>query len=103
VAEPDEELSELDSLYQASLLAPSMQRGSRGVSPQPTSNKPGSYCRKRRRYIYIIFYILWFKVSPVISMLLIDAELPSTKPHTDNSRGMISQDHCPLRHAAPEK
>ncbi|XP_056290839.1 inactive ubiquitin carboxyl-terminal hydrolase 54a isoform X3 [Pseudoliparis swirei] len=41
VAEPDEELSELDSLYQASLLAPSMQRGSRGVSPQPTSNKPG--------------------------------------------------------------
>ncbi|XP_034408750.1 inactive ubiquitin carboxyl-terminal hydrolase 54a [Cyclopterus lumpus] len=41
VAEPDEELSELDSLYQASLLAPSMPRGSRGVSPQPTNNKPG--------------------------------------------------------------
>ncbi|XP_034537917.1 inactive ubiquitin carboxyl-terminal hydrolase 54a isoform X2 [Notolabrus celidotus] len=40
-AMPDEELSELDSLYQASLLAPSMQRGSRGVSPQPTNNKPG--------------------------------------------------------------
>ncbi|CAB1460237.1 unnamed protein product [Pleuronectes platessa] len=38
---PCEELSELDSLYQASLLAPSMQRGSRGVSPQPTGNKPG--------------------------------------------------------------
>ncbi|XP_068423597.1 inactive ubiquitin carboxyl-terminal hydrolase 54a isoform X2 [Clinocottus analis] len=38
---PDEELSELDSLYQASLLAPSMHRGSRGVSPQPTNNKPG--------------------------------------------------------------
>ncbi|XP_047191019.1 inactive ubiquitin carboxyl-terminal hydrolase 54a isoform X2 [Scophthalmus maximus] len=36
-----EELSELDSLYQASLLAPSMHRGSRGVSPQPTGNKPG--------------------------------------------------------------
>ncbi|KAM7385161.1 hypothetical protein PAMP_001257 [Pampus punctatissimus] len=39
--EPGEELSELDSLYQASLLAPSMHRGSRGVSPQPTSNKAG--------------------------------------------------------------
>nr|XP_033468945.1 inactive ubiquitin carboxyl-terminal hydrolase 54a isoform X1 [Epinephelus lanceolatus]XP_033468946.1 inactive ubiquitin carboxyl-terminal hydrolase 54a isoform X1 [Epinephelus lanceolatus]XP_033468948.1 inactive ubiquitin carboxyl-terminal hydrolase 54a isoform X1 [Epinephelus lanceolatus] len=38
---PGEELSELDSLYQASLLAPSMHRGSRGVSPQPTNNKPG--------------------------------------------------------------
>ncbi|CAK6981115.1 inactive ubiquitin carboxyl-terminal hydrolase 54a isoform X5 [Scomber scombrus] len=38
-AELGEELSELDSLYQASLLAPSMHRGSRGVSPQPTSNK----------------------------------------------------------------
>ncbi|XP_041645679.1 inactive ubiquitin carboxyl-terminal hydrolase 54a isoform X2 [Cheilinus undulatus] len=39
---PDEELSELDSLYQASLLAPSMHRGSsRGVSPQPATNKPG--------------------------------------------------------------
>ena len=37
----DEELSELDSLYQASLLAPSMHRGSRGVSPQPTNNRPG--------------------------------------------------------------
>ncbi|XP_027131674.1 inactive ubiquitin carboxyl-terminal hydrolase 54a isoform X2 [Larimichthys crocea] len=40
-AVPDEELSELDSLYQASLLAPSMHWGSRGVSPQPTNNKPG--------------------------------------------------------------
>nr|XP_019966270.1 PREDICTED: pollen-specific leucine-rich repeat extensin-like protein 2 [Paralichthys olivaceus] len=40
-ASPCEELSELDSLYQASLLAPSMHRGSRGVSPQPTGNKPG--------------------------------------------------------------
>ncbi|XP_077960901.1 inactive ubiquitin carboxyl-terminal hydrolase 54a isoform X2 [Gasterosteus aculeatus] len=38
---PCEELSELDSLYQASLLAPSMHRGSRGVSPQPANNKPG--------------------------------------------------------------
>ncbi|KAK2824707.1 hypothetical protein Q5P01_021882 [Channa striata] len=38
---PGEELTELDSLYQASLLAPSMHRGSRGVSPQPPSNKPG--------------------------------------------------------------
>lgn len=43
---PDEELSELDSLYQASLLAPSMHRGSRGVSPQPTSNKPGRRNKK---------------------------------------------------------
>ncbi|GLD60871.1 inactive ubiquitin carboxyl-terminal hydrolase 54-like isoform X1 [Lates japonicus] len=42
-AVPSEELSELDSLYQASLLAPSMHRGSRGVSPQPTSNKP-AFC-----------------------------------------------------------
>uniref|UniRef100_A0A3P9B7X8 Ubiquitin specific peptidase 54a n=1 Tax=Maylandia zebra TaxID=106582 RepID=A0A3P9B7X8_9CICH len=33
---PGEELSELESLYQASLLAPSMHRGSRGVSPQPS-------------------------------------------------------------------
>ncbi|XP_023264340.1 inactive ubiquitin carboxyl-terminal hydrolase 54-like isoform X1 [Seriola lalandi dorsalis] len=40
-AVPSEELSELDSLYQASLLAPSMHRGSRGVSPQPTGNRPG--------------------------------------------------------------
>ncbi|CAJ1066872.1 inactive ubiquitin carboxyl-terminal hydrolase 54a isoform X3 [Xyrichtys novacula] len=40
-AMPDEELSELDSLYQASLLAPSMHRGSRGISPQTTSSKPG--------------------------------------------------------------
>ncbi|XP_008286551.1 inactive ubiquitin carboxyl-terminal hydrolase 54a [Stegastes partitus] len=38
---PGEELSELDSLYQASLLAPSMHRGSRGVSPQPAGSKPG--------------------------------------------------------------
>ncbi|XP_054874577.1 inactive ubiquitin carboxyl-terminal hydrolase 54a isoform X2 [Amphiprion ocellaris] len=38
---PGEELSELDSLYQASLLAPSMHRGSHGVSPQPTGSKPG--------------------------------------------------------------
>ncbi|XP_028983185.1 inactive ubiquitin carboxyl-terminal hydrolase 54a isoform X2 [Betta splendens] len=40
-AEPDEELSELDCLYQASLLAPSMQRGSRAVGAQTTSSKPG--------------------------------------------------------------
>uniref|UniRef100_A0A3Q2VIJ0 Inactive ubiquitin carboxyl-terminal hydrolase 54-like n=1 Tax=Haplochromis burtoni TaxID=8153 RepID=A0A3Q2VIJ0_HAPBU len=38
---PGEELSELESLYQASLLAPSMHRGSRGVSPQPSGSKPG--------------------------------------------------------------
>ncbi|KAK5854301.1 hypothetical protein PBY51_015383 [Eleginops maclovinus] len=37
----DEELSELDSLYQASLMAPSMHRGSRGLSPQPTNNQSG--------------------------------------------------------------
>ncbi|XP_030603736.1 inactive ubiquitin carboxyl-terminal hydrolase 54a isoform X2 [Archocentrus centrarchus] len=40
-ATPGEELSELDSLYQASLLAPSMPRGSRGVSPQPSVSRPG--------------------------------------------------------------
>lgn len=39
--QPDEEMSELDSLYQASLLAPSMHRGSRGLSPQTGSNRPG--------------------------------------------------------------
>lgn len=39
-AEPCEELSELDSLYQASLRAPSMHRGHHGVSPLP-GNKPG--------------------------------------------------------------
>ncbi|KAI9533525.1 hypothetical protein NQZ68_022658, partial [Dissostichus eleginoides] len=37
----DEELSELDSLYQASLMAPSMHRGSRRLSPQPTDNHSG--------------------------------------------------------------
>nr|XP_046258257.1 inactive ubiquitin carboxyl-terminal hydrolase 54a isoform X2 [Scatophagus argus] len=40
-AAADEELSELDCLYQASLLASSVPRGSCGVSPQPVSNKPG--------------------------------------------------------------
>lgn len=45
---PGEELSELDSLYRASLLAPSMHRGSRGVGPQPTSNKPGRNCRNTK-------------------------------------------------------
>ncbi len=44
---PDEELSELDSLYQASLRAPSMHRGSHGISPQTTSNKPGN-CRHKK-------------------------------------------------------
>ncbi|XP_068183892.1 ubiquitin carboxyl-terminal hydrolase 54-like isoform X2 [Antennarius striatus] len=39
--EPDEELSELDRLYQASLLAPSMHSGTHGVSPQPTSKAGG--------------------------------------------------------------
>ncbi|CAB1343518.1 unnamed protein product [Coregonus sp. 'balchen'] len=39
VGSPCEELSELDSLYQASLQAPSLPRGPRGVSPQPTTNK----------------------------------------------------------------
>uniref|UniRef100_A0A3B3XDV4 Uncharacterized protein n=2 Tax=Poecilia mexicana TaxID=48701 RepID=A0A3B3XDV4_9TELE len=34
-----EELSELETLYQASLQAPSMQRGSRGVSPQPGGSR----------------------------------------------------------------
>ncbi|KAI4812487.1 hypothetical protein KUCAC02_023873 [Chaenocephalus aceratus] len=37
----DEELSELDSLYQASLMAPSMHRGNRRLSPQPTDNHSG--------------------------------------------------------------
>ena len=40
-AAPGEELSELETLYQASLLAPSMHRGNRGVSPQPAATKPG--------------------------------------------------------------
>ncbi|XP_055758143.1 inactive ubiquitin carboxyl-terminal hydrolase 54a isoform X2 [Salvelinus fontinalis] len=39
VGSPCEELSELDSLYQASLQAPSLPRAPRGVSPQPTTNK----------------------------------------------------------------
>ncbi|XP_032408642.1 inactive ubiquitin carboxyl-terminal hydrolase 54-like isoform X4 [Xiphophorus hellerii] len=34
-----EELSELETLYQASLQAPSMPRGSRGVSPQPGGSR----------------------------------------------------------------
>lgn len=42
--QPDEEMSELDSLYQASLLAPSMHRGSRGLSPQTASIRPGRKC-----------------------------------------------------------
>lgn len=44
-AEEGEELSELETLYQASLKAPSMHRGSRGgshgVSPQPGGSRPG--------------------------------------------------------------
>ncbi|XP_035610028.1 inactive ubiquitin carboxyl-terminal hydrolase 54-like isoform X2 [Oncorhynchus keta] len=39
VGSPCKELSELDSLYQASLQAPSLPRAPRGVSPQPTTNK----------------------------------------------------------------
>ncbi|XP_071012156.1 ubiquitin carboxyl-terminal hydrolase 54-like [Oncorhynchus clarkii lewisi] len=39
VGSPCKELSELDSLYQASLQAPSLPRAPRGVSPQPTMNK----------------------------------------------------------------
>ncbi|KAM4599419.1 ubiquitin carboxyl-terminal hydrolase 54-like isoform 2-T2 [Fundulus diaphanus] len=39
--EVGEELSELETLYQASLLAPSMHRGSRGVSPQPGGSRAG--------------------------------------------------------------
>ncbi|XP_023863791.1 ubiquitin carboxyl-terminal hydrolase 54-like [Salvelinus sp. IW2-2015] len=39
VGSPCEELSELDSLYQASLQATSLHRAPRGVSPQPTANK----------------------------------------------------------------
>ncbi|XP_013889809.1 inactive ubiquitin carboxyl-terminal hydrolase 54 [Austrofundulus limnaeus] len=39
--EPVGELSELETLYQASLLAPSMHRGTRGVSPQPAGSRPG--------------------------------------------------------------
>lgn len=74
---PCEELSELDSLYQASLLAPSMHRGSRGVSPQPANNKPGSYCR----YTSSIFQ--------VILMLLNDAKLPST------IHSPLQGDQCP--------
>lgn len=47
--EPVAELSELETLYQASLLAPSMQRGSRGVSPRPAGSRPGKTCRNRYR------------------------------------------------------
>eukprot|EP00063_Salmo_salar_P082946 XP_014057781.1 PREDICTED: inactive ubiquitin carboxyl-terminal hydrolase 54-like isoform X1 [Salmo salar] len=39
VGSPCDELSELDSLYQASLQATSLPRAPRGVSPQPTANK----------------------------------------------------------------
>uniref|UniRef100_A0A4W5P5Z8 Uncharacterized protein n=1 Tax=Hucho hucho TaxID=62062 RepID=A0A4W5P5Z8_9TELE len=39
VGSPCEELSELDSLYQASLQATSLPRAPHGVSPQPTANK----------------------------------------------------------------
>ncbi|XP_070981206.1 ubiquitin carboxyl-terminal hydrolase 54-like isoform X2 [Oncorhynchus clarkii lewisi] len=39
VGSPCEELSELDSLYQASLQATSLPRAPCGVSPQPTANK----------------------------------------------------------------
>ncbi|XP_047207018.1 inactive ubiquitin carboxyl-terminal hydrolase 54a isoform X2 [Girardinichthys multiradiatus] len=40
-AQAGEELSELETLYQASLQAPSMHRGSRGVNPQPEGSRPG--------------------------------------------------------------
>ncbi|MEQ2212414.1 hypothetical protein XENOCAPTIV_030405 [Xenoophorus captivus] len=40
-AQAGEELSELETLYQASLQAPSMHRGSRGVNPQPGGSRPG--------------------------------------------------------------
>uniref|UniRef100_A0AAY5L0F3 USP domain-containing protein n=1 Tax=Esox lucius TaxID=8010 RepID=A0AAY5L0F3_ESOLU len=39
VGSPCEELSELDSLYQASLQAASLPRATRGISPQPGANK----------------------------------------------------------------
>ncbi|XP_038164230.1 inactive ubiquitin carboxyl-terminal hydrolase 54a isoform X1 [Cyprinodon tularosa] len=40
-AEAVEEMSELETLYQASLQAPSMHRGSRGVSPQAGGSRAG--------------------------------------------------------------
>lgn len=46
MAAANEELSELESLYQASLLAPSMQRGSGSGSrhsPQTTRSRPGRH------------------------------------------------------------
>lgn len=43
VGSPCEELSELDSLYQASLQATSLPRAPCGVSPQPTANKQRKY------------------------------------------------------------
>uniref|UniRef100_A0AAZ3P857 USP domain-containing protein n=1 Tax=Oncorhynchus tshawytscha TaxID=74940 RepID=A0AAZ3P857_ONCTS len=43
VGSPCEELSELDSLYQASLQATSLPRAPSGVSPQPTANKQRKY------------------------------------------------------------
>lgn len=60
-AAPGEELSELDSLYQASLLAPSMPRGSRGVSPQPTV-KPGTEISKR--VMFLLLQVTEHSVTP---------------------------------------
>ncbi|KAI4894263.1 hypothetical protein NFI96_016291 [Prochilodus magdalenae] len=43
---PEEELSELESLYRASLQAPSTPRGPRGPSPQPTGRQGPAAARR---------------------------------------------------------
>ncbi|XP_066534974.1 inactive ubiquitin carboxyl-terminal hydrolase 54a [Hoplias malabaricus] len=43
---PTEELSELESLYRASLQAPSIPRGNRGTSPQPTGRQGPAAARR---------------------------------------------------------
>lgn len=51
--EEGEELSELETLYQASLKAPSMHRGSRGVSPQPGGSRPGKDHRDTPQEVFL--------------------------------------------------
>lgn len=59
---PCEELSELESLYRASLRAPSMPRGTRGASPQPTGRQGiASFKESRLRFNVLTCYYLTFK------------------------------------------
>ncbi|XP_069581542.1 uncharacterized protein [Brachyistius frenatus] len=80
-AAPGEELSELDSLYQASLLAPSMHRGSRGVSPQPAGSKPVPLLHLPlfpllHLPLYFLSFIFLFISSPSSSSLFPLLHLP---------------------------